>query len=303
MGDIKKIGFIGLGVMGGPMALNMLKKGSEEVIVYDISAELMKKYTEQGLTAAASYADISKCDVIFLSLPDGEIVKKVLFSPGGVYDNLKTGQIVVDLSTIKYSTTIEIDKKLKEKGVKFLDAPVSGMAARAVDGDLAIMCGGEEDVFDKIRPFFDRVGTSVVYMGKIGSGQLMKLINQLLFNINVAGMAEILPFALKMGLDPEKTVAIVNSGTGRSFASEFFAPRALQSNFQDGYPLEDAYKDMQSASEISASHNLPLPVLNAATITYQMALLKGHGKQNKGSMIHVYEDLFNVEFRAPKKKD
>jgi len=303
MGDTKKIGFIGLGVMGGPMALNMLKKGSEEVIVYDISAELMKKYTEQGLTAAASYADISKCDVIFLSLPDGEIVKKVLFSPGGVYDNLKTGQIVVDLSTIKYSTTIEIDKKLKEKGVKFLDAPVSGMAARAVDGDLAIMCGGEEDVFDKIRPFFDRVGTSVVYMGKIGSGQLMKLINQLLFNINVAGMAEILPFALKMGLDPEKTVAIVNSGTGRSFASEFFAPRALQSNFQDGYPLEDAYKDMQSASEISASHNLPLPVLNAATITYQMALLKGHGKQNKGSMIHVYEDLFNVEFRAPKKKD
>ena len=303
MGDIKKIGFVGLGIMGGPMALNMLKKGSEEVMVYDISAELMKKYTEQGLTAAASYADISKCDAIFLSLPDGEIVKKVLFSPGGIYENLKAGQIVVDLSTIKYSTTIEIDKKLKEKGVKFLDAPVSGMAARAVDGDLAIMCGGEEDVFDKIRPFFERVGTNVVYMGKIGSGQLMKLINQLLFNINVAGMAEILPFALKMGLDPEKTVAIVNSGTGRSFASEFFAPRALQNNFKDGYPLEDAYKDMQSASEISASHNLPLPVLNAATITYQMALLKGHGKQNKGSMIHVYEDLFGVEFRGKGKKD
>jgi len=297
MGEIKKIGFIGLGVMGAPMALNMRKKGPEEVVVYDVSSELLKKYTEQGLTAATSYVDVAKADVIFMCLPDSEIVEKVLFSPGGVYENLKAEHIVVDLSTIKYSTTIEIDKKIKEKGAKFLDAPVSGMAARAVDGDLAIMCGGDENVFEQIRPFFDRVGTNVVYMGKVGSGQLTKLVNQLLFNINVAGVAEILPLALKMGLDPEKAVSIVNSGTGRSFASEFFAPKILQDNFKDGYALEAAYKDMVSASEISASLNLPLPVLNAATITYQMALLKGHGKKNKGSMIHVYEELFGVKFR------
>ncbi|MCL1941670.1 MAG: NAD(P)-dependent oxidoreductase [Synergistaceae bacterium] len=302
MGDIKKIGFIGLGVMGGPMSLNMAKKGSEEVIVYDVSAEAVKKCAEQGLTAAASVADVSKGDVIFLSLPDSEVVEKVLFSPGGVYENLKAGQIVVDLSTIKYSTTIEIDKKIKEKGAKFLDAPVSGMAARAIDADLAVMCGGDEDVFEKIRPFFERIGTNVVYMGKVGSGQFTKLINQLLFDINVAGVAEVLPLAVKMGLDPEKIVSIVNSGTGRSFASEFFAPRALEGNFKDGYPLKEAYKDLVSASEISASLNLPLPVLNAATITYQMALLKGYGHQNKGSMIRVYEELFGVEFRSKEKK-
>ena len=298
MRDIKKISFIGLGVMGGAMAVNMRKKGSEEVIVYDISSELMKKYAAQGLTPAVSYADVSRGDVIFLSLPDSEIVESVLFSPGGVCENLEEGQILVDLSTIKYSTTIKIDKKLKEKGVKFLDAPVSGMAERAVDGTLAVMCGGDEDVFEKIRPYFERVGTNVAYMGQVGSGQFTKLINQLLFDINVAAVAEILPLALKVGLNPEKTVDIVNSGTGRSFASEFFGPRILRDNFSDGYSLQAAYKDLVSASEISASMNLPLPVLSAATTTYQMALLKGYGEQNKGSMIRVFEELFGVNFRS-----
>ena len=297
MADIKKLGFFGLGIMGGPMALNMRKKGTEEVLAYDVSPETLKKYAEQGLTAA-SCEDASKGDIVFLCLPNSEIVEKALFAPGGVYENLKAGQIVVDFSTIKYSTTIEIDKKMKEKGVKFLDAPISGMAARAAEGDLAVMCGGDEDVFEIARPYFDRVGTNVVHVGKVGCGQLTKLINQLLFNINVAGVAEILPLAVKMGLDPEKAVSIVNSGTGRSFASEFFAPRILKDNFKDGYALEDAYKDMVSGSEISAMHSLPLPVLSAATVTYQMALLKGYGRQNKGSMIRVYEELFDVKFRS-----
>jgi 3-hydroxyisobutyrate dehydrogenase and related beta-hydroxyacid dehydrogenases len=298
MAAISKVGFIGLGVMGGPMAANMKAKGSEEIIVHDISPELLKKYGEMGMTAASSYKDICAADIIFLSLPNSKIVEAVLFGADGLFENLHEGHILVDLSTIKYSTTLEIDRKVREKGVIFLDAPVSGMGARAVEGTLAVMCGGDERYFEIARPFFERIATNVQYMGKIGNGQLMKLINQLLFDINIAAVAEILPFALKMGLDPEKTVSIVNSGTARSFASEFFAPRILKDNFGDGYTMGSAYKDLESASEICASMCLPLPVLNAATQTYQAALIKGYGKEDKGSMVKVFEELFDVKFRV-----
>ncbi len=298
MATIKKIGFIGLGIMGGAMAVNMASKGQEEVIIHDISADLVKQYAEKGMTPAASYKDICMADIIFLSLPDSRVVEIVLFGEGGLFENLRAGQIIVDLSTIKYSTTIEIDRKLKEKSVIFLDAPVSGMATRAVEGTLAVMCGGDKETFEIVKPYFERVATNVQYMGKIGNGQLTKLINQLLFDINIAAVAEILPFAQKMGLDPEKTVSIVNSGTGRSFASEFFAPRILKNNFQDGYTLGNAYKDLVSASEISAMESLPLPVLSAATGTYQAALRKGYAKEDKGAMIKVFEELFGVSFRA-----
>lgn len=283
--------------MGGAMAANIEVKGPEEVIVNDISSDLVKKYAEQGMTPAPSYKEICEADIIFLSLPDSGVVEKVLFGQGGIYEYLREGQILVDLSTIKYTTTLEIDRKVREKGAKFLDAPVSGMAARAVDGTLAVMCGGDEAVYEQVKPFFERVATNVQYMGKVGNGQLMKLINQLLFDINVAAVAEILPFALKMGLDPEKTVSIVNSGTGRSFASEFFGPRILEDNFRDGYTLAGAYKDLESAMDICASMRLPLPVLGAATVTYQNALRKGYGSENKGSMVKVFEELFDVKFR------
>jgi 3-hydroxyisobutyrate dehydrogenase-like beta-hydroxyacid dehydrogenase len=295
---IKKIGFIGLGVMGGAMAVNMATKGQEEVIINDISVDLIKQYAEKGMTFAASYKDICNADVIFLSLPDSRVVENVLFDEGGLFENLREGHILIDLSTIKYSTTIEIDRRLKAKSVLFLDAPVSGMATRAIEGTLAVMCGGDEGIFEVVKPYFERVATNVQYMGKVGNGQLMKLINQLLFDINVAAVAEILPFALKMGLDPTKTVSIVNSGTGRSFASEFFAPRILKDNFREGYTLGNAYKDLVSASEICAAESLPLPMLVAATSTYQAALLKGYGKEDKGSMIKVFEELFGVSFRA-----
>jgi 3-hydroxyisobutyrate dehydrogenase-like beta-hydroxyacid dehydrogenase len=134
-------------------------------------------------------------------------------------------------------------------------------------------------------------------MGRSGSGQLTKLINQLLFDMNVASLAEILPMSVKMGLDPYMVGEVVNSGTGKSYASDFFIPRILKNDFSEGYALKSAYKDLVSAAEISANLHVPLPVLGAATSTYQMALLKGYGEQNKGAMIRVFEELLGVEYR------
>jgi 3-hydroxyisobutyrate dehydrogenase-like beta-hydroxyacid dehydrogenase len=294
-----KIGFIGLGQMGKHMALNMLKSG-DELIVTDVREESFAEFREKGAKATADIKDIAGADIIFLSLPNSEIVTDVLTGGKGLINDLSNGKIIVDLSTIKYTTTLEIAKTLCVRGIGFIDAPVSGMEARAKDGTLTVMCGGKKETFDAVKPYLECIGNNILYMGEAGSGQLTKLINQLLFDINAAALAEILPMAAKLGLDAEKVGQVVNSGTGRSYASEFFIPRILKGNFCDGYPMKHAYKDLVSASEMSAKCCIPMPVLNAATATYQTALLKGLGESDKGAMIRFYEELLGVSFRNQK---
>ena len=292
-----KIGFSGLGQMGKHMAMNMLKSGAE-VIVSDVRSDSFHEFEQKGAQTTTDFGVAAQADIVFLSLPSGQIVESVLLGEDGVLRNPKKGQIVVDTSTITYSTTMEIAKRLEEHGITFLDAPVSGMEARAIDGTLTVMCGGDAGIFETVRPYLECIGNKILYMGGVGSGQLTKLINQVLFDINVAALAEILPMAVKMGLDPDLVGEVVNSGTGRSYASEFFIPRILKNCFSDGYPMKHAYKDLVSAAEISADLGIPLPVLGAATTTYQMALLKGFGDLDKGGMIRVFEELLGVRYRG-----
>jgi 3-hydroxyisobutyrate dehydrogenase-like beta-hydroxyacid dehydrogenase len=232
-----------------------------------------------------------------MSLPDTQVVEKVLFGQKGMIQGLSPGSIVVDLSTIHYLATLRIEERLRAKGVIFIDAPVSGMEARAKEGTLTVMGGGEPKTFEKIHPVLEAIGNNIVYMGKTGNGQLTKLVNQLLFNMSCAAMAEILPMAVKLGLDPEAVCQVVTTGTGRTFALEFFTPHILENNFKPGYPLISAYKDMESAAEISSQTKIPLPVFAAAMQTYQLALAQGLGKENKGAMIKVWEKVLGVEVR------
>jgi 3-hydroxyisobutyrate dehydrogenase-like beta-hydroxyacid dehydrogenase len=176
------------------------------------------------------------------------------------------------------------------------------MEARAREGTLTIMFGGDKEVLEAVRPLLDVIGNKLLHMGGVGSGQLTKLINQLLFNISCAAIAEVLPMAVKLGLDPEKVTGVVTTGTSRSFAAEFFAPLILDNRFDQGYPLEAAYKDMLSAAEISAQKKIPLPLVHAATTTYQMALAQGLGGQDKGAMIKVFERILGIEFRKQKER-
>jgi 3-hydroxyisobutyrate dehydrogenase-like beta-hydroxyacid dehydrogenase len=293
----KKVGLVGLGTMGKWMALNVMKAGFD-LTVFDIDQQVMNFLTDQGAHSSRNPGDLAaQVDWVFLSLPDTEIVEGVIFGQNGLINGLKSGTIVVDLSTIKYLPTLDIARRLQEKGVHFADAPVSGMEARAKEAQLTVMFGGEETIFEQVRPVFDAIGNKVIYMGEIGSGQLTKLINQLLFNISCAAIAEVLPMAVKLGLDPERVTQVVTTGTGRSFAAEFFLPFALERRFDQGYPLKLAYKDMISAAEICANEKIPLPLVQSATTTYQMALNQGLGEENKGAMIKVFERLVGVEFR------
>lgn len=291
------IAFVGLGQMGRPMAINMLKSGAR-LIVSSVSGKRHAELQSRGAEATQDPAEIARAEIVFLCLPGTAQVRDMLFGPGGIAALMGPSQIIVDTSTADYQETREFAKKLGKRGVDFIDAPVSGMEARAIDGTLTAMCGGNLQTFEKVKPFLACVSNNILHMGDTGSGQLAKLINQLLFDINCAAIAEVLPMAIKLGIDPEKIGKIINSGTGRSYASEFFIPRILKNNFSDGYPMKHAYKDIDSGAKVSATHCIPMPLLAAASATYQMALLQGYGDLDKGAMIRVFEDMLGVRFRS-----
>ncbi|MFC1957339.1 NAD(P)-dependent oxidoreductase [Chloroflexota bacterium] len=292
-----RVGFIGLGEMGKWMAINMAKAGFP-LTVYDIRPDPVKALVENGATSAGNPAEVARnADCVFLSLPGTEVVEDVIFGENGLINGLSSGAIVADLSTIHYLATLKINEELQSRGVTFIDAPISGMEARAKEGTLTVMMGGDPDTVEKIRPILDTIGNNIVYMGTSGNGQLTKLANQLLFNISAAAMAEVLPMAVKLGLDPEALCRVATKGTGQTFALDFFTPHILKNEFETGYPLISAYKDMISAAEISSQHKIPMPVFFAALQTYQMALVEGLGQENKGAMIKVWEKALGVEVR------
>ena len=296
-----RIGFIGLGQMGRWMALNLLKAGFD-LTVFDIDAAAAGFLVEQGARMAPNPADLAGLvDWVFLSLPDTAVVEQVIFGRvhegRGLVHGAWRDLIIVDCGTTSYLPTVSFARRLGQQGIGYADAPVSGMEARAREGTLTVMFGGELSIFETVRPALETIGNHVLYMGEAGSGQLTKLANQLLFNISVAAMAEVLPMAVKLGLDPEKVLQVVTSSTGQSFGADFFGPRILEGRFDEGYPLKAAYKDMVSAAEICAHEGIPLPLVHAATTTYQMALAEGYGHEDKGAMIKVFERLLDVRFR------
>lgn len=289
-------GFIGLGQMGSPMACNLSGKVSLKAWSPD------RRQAERVIAAGATFAEDASAfhdtTIMFLCVPNGEIVEDVLFGLFGLADALPAGAVIIDTSTIEYAQALAIHARLKGMGLGFIDAPVSGMQARAEAGTLTMMCGASEGEIAPLRPFLATMASSILPMGQPGSGQLAKLINQLLFDINAAALAEVLPLAVKLGLEPDQVGAIINSGTGRSYASEFFIPNILKGDFSKGYPLAAAYKDLVSGAEISARHTIPMPVLAAATAVYQSALRAGHGDKDKGGMIRLAEEALGVEFRS-----
>ena len=293
------LGFVGLGQMGKPIALNLLRSGAD-LIVADRDDSRFDAFTGKGARATTRLGELADADIIFLCLPHDGVVRDVLLGADGLLPRLAPGRTIVDLSTIVHAASLAIAEAVEARGVAFLDAPITGMEARAVDATLTIMCGGTRGTFDRVKPVLSLIGSKILYMGPSGSGQLTKLINQLLFDINAAALGEVLPMAAKMGLDPDLIGEVVNSGSGRSFASEFFLPRILKGHFADGYPMAHAYKDLISGAELSARHCIPMPVLAAATATYQAALLRGHGAKDKGAMVQVFEDLLGVTFRGVK---
>ncbi|MGF3027236.1 NAD(P)-dependent oxidoreductase [Methylobacterium aquaticum] len=297
----RRIAVMGLGQMGWPIARNLARKGTgaETIVAIDADPARVASLSEPGITVTTDRDAVAGADVLVLCLPDGDVVEAVLFGPDGLVPRLAPGATVIDLSTIAHDQAVRLGEALEAQGFSVLDAPVSGAPAGAEAGTLTVMCGGTPETFAAMSPLLDRIGTQVLHMGPLGSGQLTKTINNVIYDINIAALAEVLPMAVAMGLDPERLASVVTTGTSRSYASQYFVPRILRGEFDEGYPLAKAYKDLVSAAAVSVGRGFPLPVTAAATATYQMALLAGHGARDKGAMVLPFEAMLGVKVRAP----
>lgn len=297
----RRIAVMGLGQMGWPIAVNLARKGdrAETIVAIDADPARVAGLSEPGVTVTTDRGAVAGAEVLVLCLPDGDVVESVLFGPDGLGDRLAPGATVVDLSTIAHGQAVSLGRALEARGFQVLDAPVSGAPAGAEAGTLTVMCGGAPETFAAMKPLLDRIGTEVLHMGPLGSGQLTKTVNNVIYDINIAALAEVLPMAVAMGLDPSLLARVVTTGTSRSYASQYFVPRILRAEFDEGYPLGKAYKDLVSAAAVAVARGIPLPVTAAATTTYQMALLAGHGDRDKGAMVLPFEAMLGVKVRAP----
>jgi len=289
------------------MALNLVRNGVP-LLVFDACRQRAEEAFTPALVAADLRQLAEQCSCIIFCLPNAEACQQVLFGSergGGLVVHLKPGHLVIDCGTSHPLWTQETERRLKEKDITFLDAPISGMVAKAEAGTLTIMVGGDKRAFDEVEPVLKMMGKEVEYLGASGNGQLTKMLNNVLFNVSVAAMAEVLPVATRLGLDPRQFCNVVSKGSGQSFGFDAFANLVLGRNFEPGrggYPLEAAFKDMQAFEELM--HNRLdrtelTPVVGGAMKTYMEALASGLGMEHKGAMVKVWEAQLDVEVRQP----
>ncbi len=292
------IGFIGLGKMGGAMALNLLN-AAPGLIVADVMSDPVKRLTDAGAASAPHPRAIAEqCDMVLLCLPSAKEVRCVFDGEDGLLAGARDGLTVVDTTTLDRSEALAFADELAERGVAYADCPVSGAPFRAEAGTLTVMFGGTAEAFAKARPLLDTFGQDVVHAGPIGAGQAMKAINNIVYNVNIAAISEALPLAMAVGLDPDVVAKVLTTASGRSFASEYFIPRMIERRFDFDFTLNGAYKDVLNVQQMAVETRASTPVINAMISSYQAAIAQGYGDQPKSAMLKVYEKALGVEFKA-----
>jgi 2-hydroxy-3-oxopropionate reductase len=293
---MNKIGFIGLGIMGRPMAQNMISKGSQ-LLVFDIDQHAVSEAVKYGATAASLQEIGETCDVIFTILPNGSIVKDILFKQDGVASTIKSGAIVVDMSSVTPVESKFCSEGLEEKGVHFLDAPVSGGEPKAIDGTLSFMVGGKENIFEQVKPLFMEMGASAVLVGDVGSGCITKLANQIIVNMNIAALGEAMVFATKAGVDPEKVYMAIRGGLAGSAVMDAKAPMMMNRDFKPGGKISINHKDIKNV--LATAHEMDIPVPMSAQLFEIMQGLKLRGlmEEDHSSLVKHFELLADVEVK------
>lgn len=292
-----KIGFIGLGIMGKPMAKNLLKAGYP-LVVYDINPAPVKELAAAGAEAASSAKEVAqKTDVVITMLPNSPHVKVAVMGPNGVLEGAKPGMIIVDMSSIAPLAAKEVAAKAAEKGVEMLDAPVSGGEPKAIDGTLSIMVGGRKEIFEKCQGFLSKMGTSIVLCGEVGAGNMTKLANQIIVALNIAAMSEALVLGAKAGVNPETIFMAIRGGLAGSAVLEAKVPMVLSGNFKPGFRIELHIKDLANA--IDTAHELGVPLLLTSQVMEIMQALKVDGKaaNDHSGIVQFYEKLAKIEVR------
>lgn len=286
-----RVGFVGLGIMGRPMALNLLKSG-HEVTVWARRPESMAPLLEAGAQGAANPAAVAaQVDVIFSMVADAPDVREVMLGAQGVVQGAHPGLIAVDMSTIPPAAARSIAADLAEQGITFLDAPVSGGEVGAIAGTLSIMVGGDPVAFDKVQPLFACMGKSVVYIGESGTGQVAKAANQILTGIGVLAVAEAIAFAKKNGADPSRVREALMGGFAGSKILENHGQRMLDRNFKPGFKSWMHEKDMNIVMQTAHDLGLYLPASAATAQMFKAMVGTGMGEEDSIAILKLLEQL------------
>lgn len=294
-----KAGIIGLGNMGGRMAKRLLEQGVE-VGVFDLNKEFVRSFVELGAEEAESPAELaSKFPYIITVLPNVFIVKETLAGPNGLMEGLKPDSLLIEMTTSIPSVTKELNEMLKKEGFRMIDAPVSGGVKKAEDGSLSIMVGGEADDFEEAKPLLSLLGQNIFHVGESGAGHTIKALNNMISATTLAATGEAMALGVKLGLDPNKMLDVINSSTGRSFSSDFkFPNQVLTRNFEVGFTLDLMVKDLKIAMSMAEEEKVPMFISSASFQLWKHAWSQGGGSEDHTAIVKYIEEMFNVEIKG-----
>ena len=293
----EQVGFIGLGIMGKPMARNLVQAGYE-LTVYDIVGEAVEELATEGAKIAPSSQEVAAAtDKVITMLPDSADSERAILGPGGVLEGARPGTIVIDMSSIAPSMSQKIATECAKKSVEFLDAPVSGGETGAINATLAIMIGGRQEVFDQCSDLLKTLGSNVVLTGDVGAGNITKLANQIIVAANIEALSEALVLAQKAGVDPERVFNAIRGGLAGSAVMEAKAPMMLERNFRAGFRIRLHQKDLRNVLQTAQELNVPLPV--TALVQQMLGSLVNDGDQESdhSAILHFLEKMAHVEVK------
>jgi 2-hydroxy-3-oxopropionate reductase len=297
---MSKIGFIGLGIMGKPMSKNLLKAG-HSLVVYDIVKEAVEEVRQAGAEVGSSPKDVaSKAKIIITMLPNSPQVKAVVLGENGVVEGAQKGSLLVDMSSIAPLVSREVAAALAPKGIRMLDAPVSGGQPKAIDGTMSIMVGGAQADFDEMVPIFKVLGASYVLTGDIGAGNVTKLANQIIVAVNIAAVSEALVMATKAGVDPDLVYKAIRGGLAGSTVLDAKAPLMMDRKFNPGFRINLHIKDLANVLETSHGIGVPLPMTAGVMEILQALKVDGLGECDHGAIVQFYEKLAKIEVKRTK---
>ena len=289
-----KVGYIGLGLMGKSIARNILKAGFP-LIVHNRSRAAVIELVAEGAKAAGSPAEVAaQVDVVFTNLPDSPDVEKVALGENGITEGARKGLVFVDNSTIKPATARLIARRLEAKGVLSLDAPVSGGDIGAKNGTLTIMVGGPAEAVERAMPVFKAMGKTVTHVGESGAGQVAKAANQIMVAAQMVAMGELLIFARKAGVDPQKVVEAIKGGAAQCWSLDVKPPRLFVGNRNPGFKAYMQLKDMKIVMETAHEYDMPLPSATENTKLFEQMIEMGMGELDNSAVVGVIERLAGI---------
>jgi 2-hydroxy-3-oxopropionate reductase len=287
----ERIGFIGLGIMGKPMARNLMEAGYE-LVVYNRSRGKVDELAQEGAEAAGSPREVAEqSDVVITMLPDSPEVREIVAGEDGVFEGIKESSLLIDMSTISPVATEALAAAAGDKGVGMLDAPVSGGETGAIDGALSIMVGGSEEDFERARPIFDVLGQTVVRVGEAGAGQVVKACNQIIVALVIEAVSEALVLGSKAGVDPEKIIEVLSGGLAGSKVMEAKKSFFLEHDFEPGFRVELHHKDLGIALAAGREYGVALPVTAIVSQMLEALKAKGSGDRDHSAILTLIEDL------------